>query len=131
MLIGFAFGGKEIARIQIGIAQKFESVAVQRVGAAFGHHVHDAAGIVAKFGVEVVGQHAEFGKRIEIGNDAGAAVHLFLHVGTVHQKSVGIFALAADGLVPGVQAAGRGDRHVTPDITIESGVCVDMGTMPG
>ncbi len=103
--------GKETLRIEGGVAQELEGVAVNLVGSTLGHRVHDAAGIVAVFRVEIVGQHTEFGNGIQIRNDRRAAVHQLLDVGPVDEKSVGIFALPVDGLVSRIQAAGRRDRH--------------------
>ena len=40
-----------------------------------------------------------------------AAVHLLFNVGSIHEKSVGIFPLPADRLVPRIQVAGRRNRH--------------------
>ena len=76
---------------------------MELIGPGFGHDIDDPAAVVAVFGVEVVGQDPELGDRIEIGHDRRAAVHQLLHVAAVDHESVGVFALAADGLVAGVQ----------------------------
>ena len=102
---------KEIARVESGVTQKLEAAAMQLVGAGLGDHIDDAAAVVAVLGVEVVGQDAELGDRIEIGHDGSAAVHQLLHVAAVDHEAVGVFALAADRLVAGVQTAGGSNRH--------------------
>src|SRR5262249_46398297 len=99
-------GRKERARIEIGVAKEFETRAVKAVRPVLGDYGHDTARVVAIFGIETVGEHAEFVDRIQIRDDAGSAVHLFFHVGAVDENTVGVFALAAERLVAGVEVAG-------------------------
>ena len=104
---------------------------MQLLSPGFGDHIDNAAAVVPVLRVEVIGQNPELGDRIEIGNNGGAAVHQFLHVAAVDHETVGVFALPADRLVAGIQSARGAIATEAPAITIESGVWVDMGTMPG
>ena len=58
-----------------------------------------ATAIVAILRVKIVGQHPEFGDGIEIRDDESTAVHQLFHVAPVHDEAIGVFTLAADGLV--------------------------------
>ncbi len=80
------------------------------IGAGFGHNIHHAPAVVAVLGVKVVGQNPELGDGIEVGNHQSAAVHEFLHIAPVDHEAVGVFPLAPDGLIAGVQHAGGGNR---------------------
>ena len=66
-----------------------------------------AAVVVPVLGIEVVGQHSELFNRIEIRNDGGAAIHVLLHIDSVHQEAVGRLPLAIDGQVPRIQITRR------------------------
>jgi hypothetical protein len=46
---------EEAARIQGLIPKELEEISMKVIGAAFGHHVHDGAGIAPIFGVKCVG----------------------------------------------------------------------------
>ena len=96
LYIGVSYRRKVGPRIEIGVAEKVEALAVNAVRPAFGYHGHDAASIVTIFRIETVGQHAEFVNGIQIRDDTGSAVHLLFDVGPVDEKTVGVFALAAN-----------------------------------
>src|SRR5207302_4518317 len=92
---------EEIAGIERSIPQELKAAPVQLVGAAPRDNVDDTAAIVPVLGVEIIGQDAELGNRIETRYDRGAAVHQFLDVASIYHEAVGVFALTADGLVAG------------------------------
>ena len=69
-----------VARIQIGVAQEFEDVSVPLVCAGFGYDVDLRAGIIAVFGIGVVGQNAKFRDGIEVRNRARTRISNFLNV---------------------------------------------------
>ena len=96
-----------IARIEIGIAQELEGVAVKFIGSGFGDNADLAAAVLAILRVEVAGDDAELRDRVEIGNHGCAGVDVLFDVAAVHAEVVGRLALPVDGLVAGVERAGR------------------------
>ena len=108
--------GEKVFGVKRGVSQEFKSAAMQSICARLGHDIHDAAAVISVFRIEIVGQHTKLGDRIQIGDDRSAAVHQFLDIPAIHDESVGVFTLAADRLVAGVQPSrGRngngGARH--------------------
>ncbi len=112
---GSARGRKVIARIEIRVAQKFKDIAVEHVAAGLGDDVDLAATVFAIFGVEIVGENPELGDGVEIGNNSGAHVDVFLHVTAIHHEAVGEFSLAVDGNGAGIQVS-RGREGAGTDI---------------
>jgi hypothetical protein len=108
-----AGGGEVVARIEIGVAQKIERAAVEPVGAGLGDYADLSAGKLSVLGIEVAGDDAELGDRIEVGNDGGAGVHVLLDVAAVDAEVVGEFPLAVDGDGAGIQVP-EGARVVAP-----------------
>src|SRR5437763_398588 len=98
-----AFRGEKVTGVQIRIAQELKGASMQLIGSGARHHVDYAAAIVAEFGVKIVGEDPEFGDGIEIRNNRSATVHQLFYVTPINHESVGIFALSAYGLVPGIQ----------------------------
>ena len=121
---GSARGREIIARVEIRVAQEFKTVAVKCIGAGFRDDVDLAAAEFAVLGVKVVRQNAEFGDGIEIGNDRCAVVHVFFDVASVHDETVGKFALTVDGNRAGIQIAG-GRKHARAHIL--HGIARDRG----
>ena len=110
-----ARGRKVVARVEIGVAQEFESIAVKCVGAGFRDDVDLAAAELAIFRVEVVGENPELGDGIEVGNDRRAHVDVFFDVASIHHEAIGEFPLAVDRDGAGIQIAGgrkRAGAHV-------------------
>ena len=101
-------GGIEIiAGVEGGVAEEFESRAVELVGAAFGDDVDDATGAAAVFRFEV-GSDAKFGDGFDGENrcggaeragfvDGGVIAVAVVHVRAVEQEVVGAAARAVDG----------------------------------
>src|SRR6266851_3284991 len=91
------------------------------VGSGFRNGVHHSAGELSVFGVEGIGDQPEFGYRVQIRHQPGAHVSALVDIAAIHEKSVRILALAADGHVAGfVKETGgwpdsrygaRRDRH--------------------
>src|SRR5579872_518952 len=98
----FTFRGKEVARIQFRITQKLEAASMKGISTGLGDGVHYTTRVVAVLRVEVVGQNAEFFKRIDVRDDQRAAVLQLLHVCPVYQESVCVFPLTGDRLVAGI-----------------------------
>ena len=68
VLVINAAGGREIiARIQIGVAQKVEHVAVKLVGSRLRNHVDEPAAVVAVLGVEVIGDNSKLSIESTLG----------------------------------------------------------------
>src|SRR5271156_6231537 len=61
LIEGAAGGRKVVARVEIGIAQECEEIAVKGVGAGFGDDVDLAAAELAILGVEITGEDAKLG----------------------------------------------------------------------
>ena len=102
--------GKIVARVQIGVSQELEKVAVKCVAARLGDDVDLAAAEFAILGVKVAGENAELGDGVEIGDDRGPHIHVFFGVASVNDEGVGEFALAVDRNGAGIQIAGRRER---------------------
>src|SRR5208282_6618686 len=64
-----ARGRKIVARIEVGVAQELERVAVKFVGARFRNHVDLSSAVSSVFRVEVAGKDAELGNGVEVRND--------------------------------------------------------------
>lgn len=105
--------GQPVFDVQVGVAKKFEGVAVPIIGTGFGYHIDLAAGIVAVFGVEVIGDDSEFGDGIEIRNGPGTRKTSLLHENSVQKETVRSFAHAIDGVSAGVLIAGNCWRRKT------------------
>jgi hypothetical protein len=106
---------KVVARIEVGIAQKLEDVAVKCIRPRFGYNIDLSAAELAVFGVEVVGENAEFVDGIEVGNNRRAHVDVFFNIASVDQKAVGEFALAVNRDRARIQISGgreRGRAHI-------------------
>ena len=86
-------GIKEIAGIQLLIAQEFEGRSVKIIIARLGHRIDNGPRETAVFGVEGVGDQAKLLDRIESGHDGCPVVPPFLDVSPIHQKGVGRFPL--------------------------------------
>ena len=78
---GSAGGRKVVARVQIGIAQKIECVAMKSIASGLGDDIDLAAAEFSILRVEVAGDDAEFINRIQVGNDGRAGVDVLFHVG--------------------------------------------------
>src|SRR5579864_4624276 len=87
---------EKVARVQVGIAQKIESIAVVLIASRPGHDIHHAAAVVSIFRVEVTGEDAKFGDGIKVRRDGGAHVHALFNVAAVDHETVGHFAVSAD-----------------------------------
>ena len=105
-----ARGRKIVARIEIGVAEEFENVAVKCIGAGFRDHVDLSAAEFAVFGVEVVGENPKLGDGIEVRNNRRAHVDVLFHVASIHDETVGEFPLAVDRDRAGIQISG-GRQH--------------------
>ena len=70
------------------------------VRAGFCDHADDRSGEAAKLRIEAIGQQAEFPNGIEHRYDAGAVGSGVFYRGAVHQKAIGILALAIDRKFP-------------------------------
>ncbi len=104
--INSAGWGIVVSGIQVGVAQKFEDVAVKAVGPGLGDDIDLAAAIVAIFCVEVIGNDAKLGDRVEVGNQCGAVVNAFLRISAVDHKPICAGSTAVDGLSPIGKVAG-------------------------
>ena len=102
---------KEVARVEIGVPKKLEAASMDFIGSCLRHYINNATAVVAEFGVEIIGQDAELGNRVEIGHNRSAAIHQLLYISSVYHVPVGIFPLAADGLVARVENTGRRNRY--------------------
>ena len=110
-----ALGREVVAGIEIGIAQEFENVAMQGIGPGLCDDVDLASAELTIFGVKVIGENAELGDRVQIGDDGGAHVDILFDIAPIHQEAVGKFALAVDGDGARIQIAG-GRKHARPHI---------------
>src|ERR1700716_3427061 len=99
-------GVEVVASIQAGVADELEHISMQRVGARFGNHIDLAAAVVAVFGVVVVGENAELGQRVKIGNSCGATVAELLNDKAIEKKAVFRLTLPVDRQRSGVETAG-------------------------
>ena len=106
LAVGGAVLREVVAGVEGGVAEEFECGAVELRCAGLGDDEDLAAAGVAVFGVEVGSEDTEAVDGVEIGDDGGAHVYVFLDVAAVDAESVGGFALAADGEVAGVGVAG-------------------------
>ena len=90
----------EVVRPLVGIkevvAQEFENVAVELVGARFQAHVDHAAQEVAVFCAGVVGDHVEFLDGVHAGRIGDVVVDELVVIHTVQHVVVGLFAVAVD-----------------------------------
>ncbi len=95
VLIPLRPGGIEVAlRIQNRIAEVLEEVAMKVVGSGFCDYVHDRTRIPAVFGVERIGNDAEFFDAIRRRLDGGK----------VHELVIGIAAVYAEVIRTGAAA---------------------------
>ena len=103
---------EEIAGVEVVIAQEVEGTAVEGIGPRLGDGIDQAAAVIAEFRVEVIGDDAKLGQRIEVGQDRRSTIVTFLDVAAVDVEAIGHFPVAAYG-VPSVAsvvcAAVRGD----------------------
>ncbi len=94
------------------LREKLENVAVPGICPGFGDDIGiSAAAELAVLGVKTVGEDAEFGDGVEIGDDSGAVVNVFFDVTAVDDEANGKFALAVDGDGAGVEVAGGRKRR--------------------
>ena len=89
-------GGKVIARIQVGIAEKLEEITMKVVRPRLRNYVNVAAGIATIFGIEVTGENAEFGNGVQVRNDCGSSIDVFFGIAPVDNEGVGKLSLAVD-----------------------------------
>src|SRR5262249_31376637 len=77
---------KEVPRVHVAVAQKFEQRTMELIGAGFGNYVHHTAGVESVAGGEAIRLHAELlngiGKR-EWKADVGVAV---IVIAAIHQE---------------------------------------------
>src|SRR6185295_12703333 len=104
LAIEAAFRREKVSGIERGVSQELKSASVNLIGTRLGDHIHHAAGIVAILGVEIVGKNPKLGDRIQIRNYRRASIHQFFNVSAVDQESIGVFALAADGLIARIES---------------------------
>ena len=98
---------EEMTRVQLVIAQEFESCAVKVVGAGFGENVNDGTGEPAVLGVKGVGNQPEFLNRIESRHNGSAVVPALLDIAPIDQERVCRLSLPIDGDISGVAGAGH------------------------
>ncbi len=92
----FSYRIEEVARVQIGVAQKFECVSMEAVCPRLGNDVDLPTAVVAILGVIVVGQNTKLRDGIKVGNCRCAAIAPFLHHRSIQEKSVVRFPLTVD-----------------------------------
>ena len=63
---------------------------MEAVGAGFCGHHNLATTVVPVLGIEIAGQDAELGNRVEVGNDAGVLVERFVDVCAVHRGPLAV-----------------------------------------
>ena len=88
---------KVVSGVQVGIAQEFESVPVERIGPRFRNLINDASGSAAVLSVVVVGENFEFLDGIGIRIDHNVVTEKIGVVAPVQQEGQGLGALSADG----------------------------------
>ena len=74
-----------------------------------------SAGVAPVFGIEVAGQNAELGYRIQIRDDRCSAIDVLFHIATVDNEGIGKFTLAIDGNRARIKISGwrkRTDTYV-------------------
>ena len=71
---------------------------MKAVGPGLGDHVNLSTAVVTVFRIEVVGDDAEFGDGIQVGNQRGAVVNAFLRIAAIHHETIGARSAAVDGL---------------------------------
>ena len=96
--VNAASWGIVVPGIQVSVAQKVEGVAVKTVGSGLGDDIDLAAAVVAIFGIEVIGNNAKFGDRVQIWNERGAIVNAFLRVSSIDHEPICTRSTAVDGL---------------------------------
>ena len=89
-------GIKVTARIERGIAEELERFPVKDTAAGLGDDSYDSAILVSILGIEVVGENTELFNRIQVWNNRGTAVHVFLNIHPIHHESIGRLALPID-----------------------------------
>ena len=90
-------GQVEIATsIQVCIAQEFERIAVEGIASGFGDDSYYAAVIVTVFWSKIICEHLEFIDGVEIRHNGCPAIHVLLHINSVHQKTVRRFSLSVN-----------------------------------
>ena len=109
----FRLGRREVVFcVELIVAQEFERIAVETVGAGLRDGVDDRAAELAVFGVEAVGDQAEFSSiESRLGTKPAPRLRPFTNVAAVYQESVGGVALAVDRDVAGVREKAR-DRTI-------------------
>ncbi len=125
-----ARGRKIVAGIEIRVAQEFEDIAVECVGAGLRDHVDLASAELAVFRVEVAGENPELGDGIQVGNDRRAHVDVLFDVASIQHKAVGEFPLAVDRDGAGIQIAGGrkcADAHILAVFGCQRGDGNDAG----
>src|SRR6266853_3366533 len=78
-----AFGVKQL------VAQKFVYVAVEGIGSRLGDHVDDGAGVAPIFGIERIGQDAEFRDTVRSRLNSGGVHKQIVAIATVDVEVVG------------------------------------------
>ena len=76
---------------------------MQLVAAGFCYDAHLTAAELPVLGIEVAGDDAKLRNGIEVGNNCGARVYVFLRVTAIHAEVVRSFPLPVDGDVPGIE----------------------------
>jgi hypothetical protein len=81
-----------VTRVQMGVAEEFEEIAVEVVSAGLRDDFDDAAGEAPILGIYVARKNAELGNRVKIRNDPGLLADGLLHACAV--EVVGVVGLA-------------------------------------
>ena len=79
-LEGRLFGVEVVLGVEMIVPVELEERAVRRVGPGLGRGIDDAAGMVAEFRAEAVGQHLEFANGLDAEHVAGRAAGLAVFV---------------------------------------------------
>src|SRR5580692_5528313 len=87
------------------VAEELEGITVKSVGARLSNGIDDRAAEFPIFGVEAVGDQAEFLNGVQVGNQTCSKVAPLADVSAVYQESVRRFSLAVHGDVAGAQNA--------------------------
>src|ERR1700722_6244986 len=79
---------EEAARIEVAVAEEIERAAVKAVGPRLGDGVHDSATKASVFRIEGIGDEAEFGNRIEVGDDGCSEVHALVYIAAIDKERI-------------------------------------------
>src|ERR1700722_773470 len=90
-----SLGSESVAGVQVIVPDKFETVAVNRVGSGLGYLVNDSAGRASKFGVVVIDQNLELFHRVGVVGHHDVVTQKVGVVGSVQQEGQRLRALPA------------------------------------